>query len=78
MIILSRKPGEAIVLGPPAVLTVCGVVPSPPLSGDSGPSGRGGGSPPVCATFVATPRPKIEDAAHPGPIRRRRPTLQDR
>ena len=78
MIILSRKLGESIVLGSPAVSTVAGMAPLPPISDEAGPSGRGDGSPPASPTLAVTPPPSARDDRRAGPNRRRpRPTPLD-
>jgi hypothetical protein len=55
VLILSRKPGESIVLGIASFAAMAEVGPMPPVPGDDGPSGGGEGSPPPCAAVAGAP-----------------------
>lgn len=45
--VLSRKSGESIVIGPMAFTNLIEAVPSPPVAGGTEPSSSGGGRPPT-------------------------------
>ena len=73
MLILSRKPGESIIMSEcPAFSTMADVVPSllVPVGG-SGPAGSGEGGPPTCPALAAIPGPSAGGRGRSGPGRRR-------
>jgi hypothetical protein len=73
MMILSRKPGESIVMfGCPAFSTMAGEVPSSSVPvGGGGTSGSGDGGPPVCPALATPPGPLAGARGRSGSNRRR-------
>jgi hypothetical protein len=55
MLVLSRKPGESIVLEFVAFTNKTEAVPSLPVTGSSEPTGSGGGTPAPCQAVAALP-----------------------
>lgn len=69
--VLSRKSGESIVIGPMAFTNLIEAVPSPPVAGGTKPSSSGGGDLPPCQAVAARPRVMSGDRGGAGPVRRR-------
>jgi hypothetical protein len=55
VLILSRKPGESIVLETPSFSAKAEPGPMPPVPGGDGPSGGGDTSPAPCAALAVSP-----------------------
>jgi hypothetical protein len=70
MLVLSRKPGESIVLEFVAFTRKTEAVPSRPVTGKTEPTGSGGGTPAPCqavAAFASSGDRTLRDADRPGP-----------
>jgi len=71
MLILSRKPGESVVIGGTSFPATAGPGPDPPVRGGAGPSGGGESSPAACAAVAENPGRSDRGRSRTGSDRRR-------